>query len=81
MFVILLVAADTVFRCLLEHGTLMAILALCLGMFTQKRKAAFVMIKLRRLFPASLAMATSAVFAKRFFVLIVLFMTCQTVLT
>lgn len=77
MLVILFMAAVAVFRCLFEHGTLVAILTLHVDMFAKQREAALVMIELgtNGLFPTALGVATLAVFAQRLLVLVILGMT------
>jgi hypothetical protein len=63
VLVIFLVAAIAFFGRFLEHGTLVASLALFFGVFSQQRKAGSSMVKLGRLLPAALAVAATAVFA------------------
>jgi hypothetical protein len=75
VFVILFVTTETVFGCLLEHGALVAFLALDIAMFSKQREATFVMVKPGRFFPASFAMATHAILAQGFLVLVIFAMT------
>src|SRR5450830_1468308 len=81
VLIVLLVTADTSFCCLLEHRTLVAILAIGFDMLAKQRKTALVMVKLGGLFPATFTVATCAIFTECFFVLVVFAMTGITILT
>jgi len=72
MFVILFMATETVFGRILEHRAFVALFAIGRYMFTQKWEAAFVMVKLGGLFPASFTVTTSAVFPQGLLVFVVL---------
>ena len=75
VFVVFFVAADAFPGRLFEHRAFVAILAFNLAVFTQQRKTALVMVEAGRLFPVALAMATGAILAEGFLVLIVFCMT------
>lgn len=80
VLVILPVAANAVLGRLFEHGALVAILAVRLGVFTQQGEAASVMVEASGLFPAALAVAACAVFTQGFLVLVILGMACIAIL-
>ena len=64
VLVFLLVAAIAVLGSFLEHRAFVTVLAICLHVLAQQREAGLVVIELGRLFPATLAMAASAVTAQ-----------------
>lgn len=63
VLVIFFMAPEAVFGSLFKHGAFVAGFALFLGVLSQKWKARSSVVKLRWLFPAAFAMATTAVFA------------------
>jgi hypothetical protein len=64
VFIVLLMTAYALFGCFLKHCAFVAFLALDLCVFSEQRKSTHVVIKFRWLLPASLSMATSALFAQ-----------------
>ena len=81
MLVILLVAGVAILGRLLEHGVLVAFLALGIHVLAQQGEAGQVVVELGGLFPAALTVATAAVLAQRFFVFVVGLVTRIAVLT
>ncbi|MCF8160259.1 MAG: hypothetical protein K9J76_06130 [Polaromonas sp.] len=81
VFVVFFVATDTVFGSLFEQGALVTLFALHLTVLAQQRKAALVMVKPGRLFPATFAMAADTVAPQGIFVFVILGMTGMAILT
>src|ERR1035437_4980513 len=75
VLVVLLMATEAVLGRFLEHGGLVTLFAQHLDVFAEQRKVGLVVVKLGRLFPVLFGVALSAIFAQRFFVLIVFLVT------
>jgi len=72
VLVILLVAADALLGRFLEHGALVALLALGLGMLAQQREGGGLVVELGRFLPAALGVAVAALLAQGLLVLVIL---------
>lgn len=71
VLVVFFMATEAVCWRIPEHGVLVTVLALGIEVFTQQWKAALVMIKPGRLFPAPLTVAAHTIFTQRFLVFVV----------
>lgn len=71
MFVIFFVAANALFGCLFEHGTFVAVFAFDFGMLAKQGETASVVVEFGGFLPAALAVAGSAILAKRLFVFVI----------
>lgn len=81
VLVIFFMATETVFRRVFEQGALVTVFAFHINMLAQQGKAAFVVIKPCRLFPASFAVTADTVPTQGVFVFVILGMAGITILT
>ena len=75
VLVVLLVTGVAVSGRLLEHTAQVATLAFDFGMFAEQGKAALIMVKLDRLLPVALVVATGTVLTQGFPVFVILLVT------
>ena len=71
VLVVFLVAADALLGCLLEHRTLVALLAIGLCVLAQQREGRRLMVEFRRLLPVAFGVAIATLLAKGLLVLVV----------
>ena len=81
VFVVFSVTCNAFTGCLLEHSTLVTLLAFGLGMFAQQRESGLGVVKFGRILPVLLGVTGAAILPQRLVVLVVLSVTRETLLT